>query len=87
MITLITSLLVSFSTDELNKILQSDFINQMANANMSMSQSQIVVSNRQVESDEDSDDDFDRDDEEDDMYGAVIVNGNNAKKHSHKVHK
>ncbi len=54
---------------------------------MSMSQSQIVVSNRQVESDEDSDDDFDRDDEEDDMYDAVIVNGNNAKKHSHKVHK
>jgi len=37
MITLITSLLVSFSTDELYKILQSDFINQMANANMSMS--------------------------------------------------
>lgn len=88
MITLITSLLVSFSTDELNKILQSDFINQMANANTSMSQSQIVQSNRQVlESDEDSDDDFDRDDEEDDMYDAVILNGNNAKKHSHKVHK
>ena len=76
MITLITSLLVSFSTDELNKILQSDFINQMANANMSMSQSQSVMPQKnQPESDE-SDDYFDRDDDDDYRYDPLIVNKN-----------
>jgi hypothetical protein len=42
MITLITSLLVSFSNDELNRILQSDAIKNMA-LTASMSQSMISI--------------------------------------------
>lgn len=78
MITLITSLLVSFSNDELNRILQSDAIKNMA-VTASMSQSQISIhrsvarvgggttvkrGRRGRYSDEDDDDDYD--DEDDD---------------------
>jgi hypothetical protein len=77
MITLITSLLVSFSNDELNRILQSDAIKNMA-LTASMSQSQISIhrsvargggatgkrGRRGRESDEDDDDEYD--DEDDD---------------------
>ena len=78
MITLITSLLVSFSNDELNRILQSDAIKNMA-VTASMSQSQISIhrsvargnggatgkrGRRGRESDDDDDDDYD--DEDDD---------------------
>ena len=77
MITLITSLLVSFSNDELNRILQSDAIKNMA-LTASMSQSQISIHHtvargggtagkrgrRGRESDYDDDDEYD--DEDDD---------------------
>jgi len=78
MITLITSLLVSFSNDELNRILKSDAIKNMA-VTASMSQSQISIhrsvarvgggttvkrGRRGRYSDEDDDDDYD--DEDDD---------------------
>ena len=60
MITLITSLLVSFSTDELHKILQSDLINQMV---MSMSESQNIIqmNNDHIPESDESDEDFDLD--------------------------
>lgn len=76
MITLITSLLVSFSNDELNRILQSDAIKEMALMNNSMSQSQISQSlvrpirrnkHRVVGDESDSEsDDYLRDDDESD---------------------
>jgi hypothetical protein len=82
MITLITSLLVSFSNDELNRILQSDAIKNMA-ITASMSQSMISQSmirggagatkwnrnkrGRKHDSDEDdSDRDYYDDDDDDD---------------------
>ena len=80
MITLITSLLVSFSNDELNRILQSDAIKNMA-ITASMSQSMISQSmirganpappgglsrRARIDSDDDSDDRDSFDDDYDD---------------------
>ena len=73
MITLITSLLVSFSNDELNKILQNEEFKNLPPQDYSQSQISPDDLGREKDEDEDEDEEEEEDDEDDhhDIYGQL----------------